>query len=318
MQKYVNNPAIVPNDIPYINKYFYDVSAVFNPGATIFEGKTVLLLRVQGRSRETKLIKAISNDGFNFDINNKAIEIKGLPTDIDIYHIYDPRITKIDDIYYIFVAMDLQNECELGLIKTTNFEDYDFMGFTSKGGNRNGVLFSQKFNNNYYRLDRPNKSKLNNGVKTGSSIVLSKSKNLINWEEVDTVISGRPKYWDELIGAGPPPIKTKKGWLLVYHGVATHFASSNIYQAGVVLLDLDNPSKVISQGKQNIFEPRKLYELNGQVPNVVFPSGITVSAFDENGFALNNANVNIYYGAADTSVCIFETTVDELINACFE
>jgi len=125
------------------------------------------------------------------------------------------------------------------------------------------------------------------------------------------VISGRKHYWDEIMGAGPPPIKTREGWLLIYHGIAMHYAP--IYQAGVVLLDLENPAKVIARGRYNILEPRDLYEVAGQVPNVVFPSGMTVDNYDEEGFALPNSNVHVYYGAADTVIGLARTTVAELI-----
>ena len=123
---------------------------------------------------------------------------------------------------------------------------------------------------------------------------------------------GRLHYWDEIIGSGPPPVKTKEGWLQVYHGVARHFASSNIYQGGVALHDLNDPSIVLYRGKYNILEPRELYELTGQVPNVVFPSGIMVDEFDDNGFASLDSKVLIYYGAADTSIGLAVTTIKEL------
>ena len=131
------------------------------------------------------------------------------------------------------------------------------------------------------------------------------------------VISGRFHYWDERIGAGPPPIKTESGWLQIYHGIADHFGSSTIYQAGVMLLDLNNPLKVISRGKYNILEPRELYELTGQVPNVVFPSGAIVEKEDKQRFAKKASRVNIYYGAADTCIGLAFATIDELIGSTF-
>jgi beta-1,4-mannooligosaccharide/beta-1,4-mannosyl-N-acetylglucosamine phosphorylase len=128
-------------------------------------------------------------------------------------------------------------------------------------------------------------------------------------------MSGRPARWDELIGSGPPPIRTAEGWLHLYHGIATHFQSVNIYQAGVVLLDRDDPTRVLSRGTDNVLEPREMWELTGQVPNVVFPSGWTVSHTDPDGAAPGDAAVHIYYGAADTCVGRADTTVAELIDA---
>jgi predicted GH43/DUF377 family glycosyl hydrolase len=111
---------------------------------------------------------------------------------------------------------------------------------------------------------------------------------------------------------------TEEGWLLIYHGVATHFASSNIYQAGAVLLDRDDPSQVLARTRNNILEPRDPWELTGQVPNVVFPSGLIVDTYDESGNATRSAGVTLYYGAADTCVCSATSTVGELLDACFE
>jgi beta-1,4-mannooligosaccharide/beta-1,4-mannosyl-N-acetylglucosamine phosphorylase len=136
------------------------------------------------------------------------------------------------------------------------------------------------------------------------------------WEDLGPVMAGRPHYWDELIGPGPPPVKTREGWLLIYHGIATHFASANIYQAGAVLLDLDDPTRVIARTRDNILEPRESWELTGQVPNVVFPSGLTVASLDEEGFAPPSAEVRVYYGAADTCVGLAIATVSDLVDAC--
>ncbi|MEJ2721872.1 MAG: glycosidase, partial [bacterium] len=166
------------------------------------------------------------------------------------------------------------------------------------------------------RLDRPNQDFARFGPATGFEIAIAISEDLLTWEPRGTVFSGRFHYWDELIGSGPPPVKTRAGWLHVYHGVATHFGSSNIYQAGVVLLELDDPSIVVARGRNNILEPREPYELIGQVPNVVFPTGMIVESYDADGFARPQSRVLLYYGAADTCVCLATSTVQELIDAC--
>jgi len=137
---------------------------------------------------------------------------------------------------------------------------------------------------------------------------------MLHWQPVAPLIEGRFHYWDEFIGSGPPPVKTRQGWLHIYHGVAGHFGSSNIYQAGVMLLDLNNPAKVLSRSWCNILEPRELYELTGQVPNVVFPCGIIVKEYDADGFAKGDSEVFVYYGAADTCVGLAVSTIHELIS----
>lgn len=314
MKRYPNNPILTRKDIPAVPPQLVDASSVFNPGAIKYGNQFLLMLRAQNRGRETFLLMAKSDDGVHFDVSRQIVHFNGIEKIKEkIYHCYDPRITCIDHIYYITVAMDMDDGCRLGLARTYNFADFEFMGIVSDEDNRNGVLFPEKIKGKYLRLDRPNEIDLADGPTTGSVIRLSESEDLLEWEPVGPVISGRSHYWDELVGAGPPPIKTEQGWLQIYHGVATHFASSNIYQAGVMLLDLDNPLKVIGRSRYNILEPREIYELVGQVPNVVFPSGAIADEVDSNGFADLDSKVFIYYGAADTCVGLAMSTIRTLI-----
>jgi beta-1,4-mannooligosaccharide/beta-1,4-mannosyl-N-acetylglucosamine phosphorylase len=316
LKRNLKNPIITRTNIPNIEPGMIDVSSVFNPGAIKFKNKYILLLRVQNRGRETFMVKAESDNGVDFEVDKKIIDFIGIEkVPGKIYHIYDARITKIGNENYIMFAMDMDAGCQLGLAKTNNFEEFQFLGIVSEGDVRNGVLFPEKINGKYLRFDRPNTVQLEGGPASGSTIFLSSSDDLLKWNPVKPVMSGRFHYWDENIGSGPPPVKTREGWLHIYHGVATHFASSNIYQAGVTLHNLNDPSIILSRGKYNILEPRELFELVGQVPNVVFPSGIIVEEFDGEGFALPGSKVLIYYGAADTVVGLAITTINELIEA---
>ncbi|MDR3626713.1 MAG: glycoside hydrolase family 130 protein [Ignavibacteriaceae bacterium] len=308
------NPILTRSDIPNVAPNLIDVSSVFNPGAVKFNNKYILLLRVQNRGRETFIVKAESPNGVDFKVDNKIVDFKGMEKIREkIYHIYDARITKIDNIHYIMFAMDMDAGCQLGLAKTTDFEEFQFLGIVSEGDIRNGVLFPEKVNGKYLRFDRPNKVQLEEGPSSGNTICLSESDDLLKWKIVKQVMGGRFHYWDENIGSGPSPVKTREGWLHIYHGIALHFASSNIYQAGVALHDLKDPSIVLFRGKYNILEPRELFELAGQVPNVVFPSGMVVENYDEEGYALPDSKVLVYYGGADTAVGLATTTIKELI-----
>ncbi len=319
MKRHQINPILTRSDIPPIPPELVDVTSVFNPGA-IKDGDTYrLMLRVQSRSRETFLVMAESPDGVNFTVENKIVNFKGIEKVTGrIFHIYDARITRIDGRFYIMFAMDMQDGCQLGLGVTDDFNSFEFLGITSNEDIRNGVLFPEKINGKYFRMDRPNKARHSGGPTSGSTIWLSESDNLIDWTPTAPLIDGRFHYWDEYIGSGPPPVKTRKGWLHVYHGVAGHFGSSNIYQGGVMLLDLNDPSKVIGRCRCNILEPREIWEVAGQVPNVTFPSGMVVEEFDDEDFALESSEVKIYYGAADTSVGLLITTISELLDAAME
>lgn len=317
MIRYENNPIVKKTDIPDIGTELADATSVFNPGAIKVNGKYLMMLRVQNRGRRTFFIMSESNDGITFKVEDKVVEFKGLENlEGKIYHLYDPRLFELDGSYYVIFAMDIDDYCCIGLGKTEDWNEFQFCGVVSKKNVRNGVLFPEKINGYYYKLERPNDFQIDGGPLTGNSISVSKSNNLFEWQLIKKIAYGNKNYWDELIGSGPPPVKTKKGWLSVYHGIAMHYAP--IYQVGVMLLDLNDPSIVIARGSQNILEPREYYELVGQVPNVVFPTGLIVEEYDEDGFAKEESEVKLYYGAADTSVALATSTIGRLLEQCYE
>jgi predicted GH43/DUF377 family glycosyl hydrolase len=172
----------------------------------------------------------------------------------------------------------------------------------SEPGNKDGILFPKKINGKYVRFDRP----IGKGQ---GSIWVSYSPDLIHWGESEVVVTPRKGYWDDFrVGASVPPIETSEGWLEIYHGVKKTSAGP-IYRIGVVLLDLDDPAKIIKRGEAPILSPRELYERIGDIPNVCFACGAVISEKGE---------MKIYYGGADTCICIATTTLDELLKEGFE
>lgn len=316
MKRHPGNPILTRADIPNVPPDIADVTSVFNPGAVFFDNRCFLLLRVQTRGRETVLMVAESDDGVRFSVRPEIVRFEGLETVGEkIYHVYDPRLTRLDGMVYVVFAADTDGGCRLGVARTQDMRRFELVGFGGNGDTRNGVLFPQRVGGRYLRLERPNRAALPNGVASGSEVVLSESLDLVVWREVGSVMTGRWHYWDELIGSGPPPVKTREGWLHIYHGVATHFAAANIYQAGVVLLDIGDPRRVLARSRNNILEPRETYEMVGQVPNVVFPSGMIVEEIDAAGFAKPHSKVRVYYGAADTTVALAMATIADLLDA---
>lgn len=319
MQRNPRNPILTRRDIPPINPQLVDVSSVFNPGAARYDDMTALLLRVQSRGRETFLLPAFSVDGVGFECAEECVNFDGIEKlSFRVYHVYDPRIVKIEGAFYITLALDTDSGCRTGLARTTDFHSFEFLGELLQEDARNAVLFPEKINGRYAMLYRPNRTRVDGGVATGSVIELATSDDLLQWKPEAIVMEGRFHYWDEFIGSGPPPIKTRHGWLHIYHGVATHFAASNIYQAGAALLDLSQPQHVIGRSRSNILEPRELYEMVGQVPNVVFPTGLVAAATGDDGFVDEDTELFLYYGAADTCVGLATTTVKQLLEACDE
>jgi beta-1,4-mannooligosaccharide/beta-1,4-mannosyl-N-acetylglucosamine phosphorylase len=314
-----DNPIITVMDIPPMPPSIVDPSSVFNPGAVRWGDRYMLMLRVQTRGRRTHLVMAESSNGREFSVWPESVHLPGLDRlGETVYHVYDPRITALDDEFLVMFAADTETGCRLGTARTTDFRHFELVGLGDHPDIRNGVIFPGRFGDRYLRFDRPNRLVDAGAPSTGDEIVLSESHDLLEWQPLGTVMRGRPRYWDERIGAGPPPVRTRHGWLLLYHGIATHFGSVSIYQAGVALFDLENPLQLIGRSRENVLEPRKMYELVGQVPNVVFPSGMIVDDIDSEGFATDESPVRVYYGAADTSVCMATGTIGGLLSAAHD
>jgi beta-1,4-mannooligosaccharide/beta-1,4-mannosyl-N-acetylglucosamine phosphorylase len=275
-----------------------------------------MLLRVQTRGRRTVLMRADSLDGERFTVRRGLVDVRGLERiGRRVHHVYDPRITRLEGRWYVTCALDLDDGCRVGLFTTDDFAALDFLALTGDRDVRNAVLFPEPIGGWYLLLERPNAVAAAGGVASGDVVELRASTDLLEWQTLSAVMQGRWHYWDELIGPGPPPIKTPAGWLLIYHGVATHLGGG-IYQAGAVLLDLADPAKVLGRTRDNILEPREMYEMVGQVPNVVFPTGAATIPPDEDGCVPLDSELSLYYGAADTCVGLATARVGDLVEAC--
>ncbi len=315
-ERHPANPILTRDSIP-AESPLADPSSVFNPGALHHDGSFQLILRVQSRARRTAWMRATSSDGVRFRIEPEPADWHGLERlGTTVHHVYDPRVTRLDDRILVVAAIDLDDGCRLGLFETEDLRRYSFLGLCSERENRNGVLFPRAIGGRYARLDRPNRVHRADRPPTGDAIVLSYSDDLLAWDRAAVIAEGRPRRWDELIGPGPPPIPTRHGWLCVYHGVATHPGGVNIYQAGLLLLDFGDPSRVLARSDANVLEPREPYETVGQVPNVVFPSGWIVEPDIDDDPVPDEARVYLYYGAADTAIALATATVGDLIEAC--
>lgn len=317
--KTLPEPLLTRDEIPPISPTLTNVSSVFNPGAALWRGRELLVLRVQDRGRRTYLVPAERHSDGRMEVFPYTTTIKGLrQRPENIYHIYDPRLTVLDDELYMVFAADIDDACRLGIARCLrdDLSEFELISFDPSGDSRNGVLFSQKIGGQYVRFERPNGISMNDGVTSGDAIYLSTSDDLVHWQLQEPVIRGRGHYWDERIGSGPPPLRTEAGWLHIYHGIATHFSSCNIYQGGAVLLDLNDPSQVLARTPMNLLEPRHTWELSGQVPNVVFPSGMVAEGANQDGLYGRDSLLRIYYGAADTVVGLAQGTVGEILDAC--
>ena len=298
LHRWEGNPVLTIEDIPF------RANTVFNGTPIVTDKGILLLFRVEGQQGYSFFVLAQSEDGFHFLVDKKPVMLPATKGPFAFYEkkgIEDPRATILDNTCYIMYTAVGDYGTRISLAKTDDYINYKRIALVSGPGNKDGVLFPKRINGRYARLDRP----IGNGQ---GSIWISYSPDLINWGDSEVVLSPRTGYWDEFrIGPSIPPIETDQGWLEIYHGVKM-LTSGPVYRIGAVLLDLKDPSQVVKRGVNAILSPREDYERIGDVPNVCFASGAVINA---------QGNINIYYGAADTYICVASCTMKELFEEGF-
>jgi predicted GH43/DUF377 family glycosyl hydrolase len=294
LERYEDNPLITAADVPFT------CNTVFNGGAAKIDGHYFILLRVEGQHGYSVFALARSENGCDFKIDRLPVLTPASEGPMEKYEtagIEDPRITVLEGtIYIVYTAFSGYGPC-MALATTRDFVSYERRGLISEPGNKDGLLFPRKVGGRYVRFDRP----IGNDI---GSVWVSFSTDLRFWGDSRVVVTPRPGYWDSYrVGASCVPIETESGWLAIYHGVKMT-SGGPIYRAGVVLLDLEDPSVVIARGSVPILAPRMEYERVGDVNNVVFPSAAIVEG---------DGRVKVYYGAADTAICLATTTLEKLL-----
>jgi len=317
LKRYQNNPILKPNP-----KNQWESKAVFNPGVAYKNSKVYLLYRAVGEYKNyiNRLGLAVSQDGFHFKRVSPQPIFKP-EADYEKWGCEDPTINLVEkEIYITYVALDRpafdpKKIVQTALAKTTDFRNFQRMGIITPklSDNRDVVLFPERIRGKYIMLHRPKRWTGKKYKTLLPSIWISYSKNLLNWSDHQLLYQPTETWESIKIGAGAPPIKTSLGWLLIYHGVGPDMNPSlirfdkeiqtRIYRAGALLLDLNNPAKIIGRSKKPILEPEKDYEINGDVPNVVFPTGNFVK----------NGQLFVYYGAADKTCCLATISLNKLI-----
>ncbi|MBU2577298.1 glycosidase [Patescibacteria group bacterium] len=297
-KRHPENPLIKLN-----LKHYWEDEAVFNPGVTYFNNKFIMLYRAIGEYDHyiSFVGLATSEDGVHFERQEKPLL---QPERVYEQHgIEDLRINPLKgDFYLTYTALSQPatqggEPHQVGLIKTKNFTEFERIGVITPKEfcSRNAVLFPEKINGDYIMIHRPlyltkERYPKNEYYPAEPGIWISYSKNLIDWVNHQLLMESWFPWENFKIGGGPPPVKTERGWLLIYHGVD----QSRYYRAGVALLDLNDPRKIIARSRQPILEPEEEYERKGDVPNVVFPTGLI----------LKDNTLYLYYGAADKTCCL--------------
>ncbi len=314
--RYPGNPVLQPSNVPYAP------SLVFNAGVVKFEGRYVMVFRNDYADMDTlsmlpafttNLGLAFSNDGIHWEVQPQpCFSI----SNEEAIRAYDPRLTVIDGRCYMCFAVDTRHGVQGGIAVTDDFVKFDTLHMTVPD-NRNMVLFPEKVNGKYVRLERPFPV-YSRGGKDRFDTWISSSPDLRYWGDSKLLFAVEEvPFANDKIGPAAPPIKTSKGWLTTFHAVdrdenrgKNGWESSwkKRYTAGIMLLDLDNPYSIIGMFRQPLIAPEAPYETsNGFRNDVIFPGGMIL---EEDG------EVKIYYGAADTVECLATAHVDDLIELC--
>ncbi|UCE61537.1 MAG: glycoside hydrolase family 130 protein [Phycisphaerales bacterium] len=298
VKRYEGNPILTTADVPY------PVETVHNAAVVKHDGKYVMLFRSHRATGRCILGLADSVDGFNFVSRPEPFMVpseQGAFGEYEAYGVEDPRICLIDGEYLITYSAYSKHGVRIGLAKTRDFISVERVALITQADLRNVVIFPQKFNGRYARLDRPH-SEI-----SPWSIWISYSPDLVHWGNSHVVMKPVQYHWDEMkIGPGATPIRTSKGWLHIYHGVFPTMDGS-VYRLGVALHDLDDPSKVIGVCDRWILQPEDPWEVTGYVHNVVFTCGAVPE---------DDGTVKIYWGGADKVMCAGTAIIEQLVDLC--
>jgi predicted GH43/DUF377 family glycosyl hydrolase len=296
--RYLENPVLTPK-----GDSFWESKMVFNPGAYLDGSKIHILYRAVDKNDISYIGYASSEDGLRID---KRLDKPVISPEYEWENlgVEDPRVNRIDDHIYVTYTALSSKGARVAIAETSDFRSFRKMGLIGPDHyDKDAVIFPKRIDGKIVLVHR-----ISPNIQTA---YFNSIEDIVNsppsfWEEYMANLDGfsllkpRQKWEAAKIGAGPPPIETDRGWLLIYHGVS----DERIYRVGAALLDLDDPSRVIGRTTEPLLEPVEWYELWGRVPKVVFPTGIV----------LIDDTLYMYYGAADTTCCVATMNIHSLLD----
>jgi predicted GH43/DUF377 family glycosyl hydrolase len=299
--RHPGNPILTADDWPY------PVNAVFNPAAAAVNGETVLLARVEDLTGISHLTVARSATGVDrWTVDDVPLLAPDADTASEQWGFEDPRVVWVAELERWVITCTAYGPAgpAVFLATTVDFKTVERYGIVRHPEDKNAALLPHRIDGRWVLLHRP---KTEFGGARGE-ILLSRSADLVSWSAPEQVLQPREgAWWDSLrIGIGPPPLRTEHGWLLVYHGVK-QTVGGDLYRVGLALLDLDEPTRVLRRLPTWILAPLAPYERTGDVPNIVFPCGLVHDA--------ESGDVRLYYGAADSTICLATAQLDDLLDA---
>ncbi|PYQ98428.1 MAG: glycosidase [Acidobacteria bacterium] len=293
-----SNPILTAQAWPY------PANSVFNAGAALVDRQTLLLVRVEDRRGISHLTVARSADGVGGWVIDPHPTFTPSPDTHpeEVWGIEDPRLTWLDERQCWAVAYTAYSPAGplVSLACTKDFRTFTRLGPVMPPEDKDAALFPVRFDDRWAMLHRP----VATAASTGAHIWVSFSPDLKHWGDHHVLIPSRlGGWWDaRKIGLSAPPLETPDGWLILYHGVR-RTAGGCLYRLGLALLDRDDPRRVLRRSDEWVFGPTEPYELNGDVPGVVFPCG----------WIRDGDEIRLYYGAADSCVGLATAKLSELL-----
>jgi predicted GH43/DUF377 family glycosyl hydrolase len=296
--RHPGNPLLTAADWPY------PVNSVFNCGATrLLDGTTLLLARVEDRRGHSHLTVVTSKNGVDgWEIDPEPTLPPHPDHPEEVWGIEDPRITYVPELekYAVLYTAFSRSGPAVSLALTSDFREFERYGEVMPPEDKDAALFPRRIGDNWAMIHRP-------VGPIGAHIWVSYSPDLRHWGSHKMILEARRgAWWDaNKIGLSPPPIETERGWLMLYHGVR-HTPAGCLYRLGMALFDLETPERCLLRSPSWVFGPEEYYERFGDVGNVVFPCGYTVSDDQD--------TLNIYYGGADTCIALATASLTELLD----
>ena len=281
------------------------VNAVFNPAAVQVGSETVLLARVEDRRGISHLTVARSANGVDgWHVEEEPLLSPTADDEDEQWGFEDARAVWVEELATHVITCTAYGPAgpAVYMATSTDFRSVERLGIVVTPEDKNAALLPERVGGKWILFHRPT----SHFAPSGSGISLSRSDDLRSWSPPEVVMEPRDgAWWDSLrIGIGPPLLKTEHGWLLVYHGVK-ETVSGAIYRIGLALLDLEEPTRVLRRADGWVLAPTEPYERTGDVPNAIFPCGLIHD--QERG------ELRLYYGAADTSICVATASFDEVL-----
>lgn len=299
LRRHARNPILTAADWPY------PVHTVFNPAAVrLPDGTTLLLCRVEdfrGHSHLSAARSANGVDGWRID-EHPTLQPETIAHPEELWGVEDPRITFMAELGKYAVVYTAFGEAGPGvaLALTTDFVAFERFGLIMQPDDKDAALLPCRIDGRFALVHRPMHE-------SGSHACISFSPDLRTWGGQKRMLEARRGgWWDaNKVGLSPPLIETSRGWLMIYHGVRVTAAGS-LYRLGLALFDRTAPERCLLRGAPWFFGPETPYEIVGDVANVAFPCGYTVDA--------DLDTLNVYYGAADTSIALATASIRELLD----